>query len=72
MTHRFFMVGTRIINPNMITYADFNSSEGEGKIEVNLLDGTTLYFEGEEASVVKQWFLHGDRTFDLNNLYAVN
>ena len=67
MTHSFIVVGTRIINLDMITYVDSNSSEGEGMIEINLLDGSTLYFEKEEASLVSRLFL----PVDDSNLEAV-
>lgn len=64
-------IGDRVLNPLLITAIDFQSIDDneERCTEVGFGD-SSAYFYGEEAEILKRFFLSGSKVYDLNNLFG--
>lgn len=67
----FLKIGERLINPALITAIDFQSIDDDENqcTEVGFGD-SSAYFYGEEAEIIKRFFLSGSKAYDLNSLFG--
>lgn len=67
----FLKVGERLINPALITAIDFQSiDDNENQCTEVGFGDSSAYFYGEEAEILKRFFLSGSKAYDLNNLFG--
>ena len=73
MDQQYLLIGGIIINPANICTVSLNYASGQvlNCLLITFLDKSVIIFEGEEAEIMRRYFLHGSRALDLRNLYWV-
>jgi len=62
----FVKIGDRLINPNQIASAILHSDS----TIISLSTGEKIIFRQAENAVIREYFLAGSRTVDLDSIYG--
>jgi hypothetical protein len=65
-------IGSKLINPESIISVDldFCDDSSERGVAISLANSEYYFFWGDEAEILRQYFLLGSRTRDLNSFFG--